>query len=222
MKRKVSFAIAALALASIFSSNNASADVISLSLTQAPDNTYQQTTNNPCIFGPASCTSTQPSGFAYQSTPTGNTSSASLSETYTVQAVRDALGGYNIFSIGIDVQTTTPTSPATELLQQFTVVVTGLKNGVQTTDTYTYNTPTLLPYGNSGSGFADDLLSSIDLTGFSGMASIAFSVIYSSATDGPETFFLTNASNAVPEPGITMLLGAGLLGIGWARRKQSI
>jgi hypothetical protein len=202
------------AVASVFYATNAQA----LILENPGSLTYQQTANSPCVIAENSCKN--PSSFGVGLIPNGNPSSYDVtSATYTVDQITSLIGT-NTFMVGIDVNTTTRPL-ATEYLQFFGIYVNGVL-----IDSFGTLTPgslgTQLYTQNNGNGFSDELLKGFDLSSFSSTASVTFRAIVNNATDGNEQFFLiSTASNPVPEPGTTAMLGAGLIGMGYlARRKQ--
>lgn len=81
--------------------------------------------------------------------------------------------------------------------------------------------------GNSGFVFGLDGAQSAlaQATGFAGNFGdnvIGLSATATLASGGPETFFITNAAAPVPEPATYGMLGLGLLGLTWLRRKNRV
>lgn len=208
-------AASALLAMTSFWTLNANAAII---LTDPVSETYQQTTNSPCIFGGPSCK--VPDGFFYTSLPNSGTDQDYIrSSSYTVQQITDLVG--TTFLVGIDINTTD--KPATEKLVYFTTSI----NGVQSTaNSYLPGTPHQFAGEDNGNGYADATLGIFDLTGLALNTQIRFDISMLNATDGVETFFLIRADgggpgNNVPEPGTTAILGLGLLGMGFAAKRRT-
>lgn len=217
--------------------DTAGATLLDFSAAQPPGNQPQ---NNPCII----CGANQPNqtntllGFGY--TDYGNQGNQT-SETYfssgnlrdvnlatdtisavnysgaQLQAVVAALGGINgAFSIGIDVNDTN--SPQT--LESFfmldlttrTVVYAFLPN---------INDGIDLLAPNNGTGFPDFQLTGLSALNLTATDQYAFFARMTNTNDGPDSFFLLPAVQAVPELSTWAMMILGFVGIaGMAGRKQ--
>src|SRR5690349_15558999 len=89
--------VALLAVAATALPRVTSAEPISLTVSVSPS--LQQTANSPCVIGEPSCNN--PDGFAYTLIGPSTSSATLQSPTYTVQELRNLIGG-NVFSMGLD------------------------------------------------------------------------------------------------------------------------
>jgi hypothetical protein len=172
---------------------------------------YQQTTNNPCIIGDPSC---QNGSFAETVFPPGANSYDSLSPVYTVANIRSIIGG-NTFLVGLDINQT----EVVQTLSLFTMMVNG-----SDVATYSASPATAVPPtsgGGNGNGYADYVLSGFNLSSYSATDTVQFHVVMPLVNDGREEYFLISSGTpgTTPEPATFALLGAGLLGFTFLRRK---
>ena len=178
-------------------------------------NTYQQTTNSPCVIGNQSCKN--PAGFdvtTISANPAGDTYNMVQSPTYTVSQIETIVGS-NAFWVGIDInQTNVP-----QTLDYFAMTVNGVVVDL-------FSTLTSVPSSNNGNGYADYLLETFKLASFSGTDSVQFIMNMPLANDGAEQFFLIGAVPTTPPPATTpepsslLLFGTGLAAAaGLARRR---
>jgi len=176
-------------------------------------NTYQQTTNSPCVIGNSSCKN--PAGFDV-TTIYANPGSYNMvqSPTYTVSQIETIVGS-NAFWIGIDINETN----VPQTLDYFAMTVNGVVTDL-------FSTLTSVPSGNNGNGYADYLLETFKLAGFTGTDSVQFIMNMPLANDGAEQFFLIGTESTppppatTPEPSSLLLFGTGLAAAaGLARRR---
>jgi hypothetical protein len=76
---------------------------------------------------------------------------------------------------------------------------------------------------NNGTGFPDFLLTGLSTAGLIDNHQYAFFARMTNTNDGPDSFFITPAVQAVPVPGAVWLFGSGIAGLGMLklrRRKQ--
>ena len=166
----------------------------------------QQTDNNPCIFGDASC---DPGLLGtYTEFPTGGGSQTyQESQSYSIETIRTAVG--NVFDIGVDVNTT---NAATDTLDYFRVY-----NATTSSLLFFYegdqNLATAVDLKN-GTGWSDWLLQTIDLSGVAAGSTIRFDVRVTGAVDGQEQFFAIPSDDRqvseVPEPASLLLVASGV------------
>lgn len=186
---------------------------ISLTLDPTAQNTVgPQSASAPCIIAGTQC---QNGSFPFNNfVSNGNISAYNEdSPTYEISDFP-----FLSFNVAIDVVSN---SAHSETLQNFSVFVDadGAAGAGGFEEIYNFTGPAVIGITSSpGNGFADWILSSIDLSSYADDALVMFNAVWDEAVGGPESFFLVR-TGAVTEPGTLMLLGLGLLAIGLSHRR---
>jgi len=226
----------------------ATASPLPISIFAAPDKTYQNTTNNPCVFyGPGNCPH-EPAGWLDPAGPTGGNFADPLNQTY---AGADYTVWNNVvgtaFILGLDVN---QEGSQAQDLTTFTIDFSG---GVPLSYSFSAFSPTTVPSLSNGNGFADYVLAAGCAPGKTsdgpggpgaiqycsqylpfiqpvGTDTITMTFSYGqTGNDGPDQVFViptdpggtvTVFSVDTPEPASLILLGNGLAGIAAGLRRR--
>lgn len=184
----------------------------------AASNTFQQTLDNPCVIADNSCK--EPTNF-FDTIRSGGPGNYDLtSPVYADLTNFTTFSGDLIpvtFRVGIDSNIATGAGLQTlDFFKTFSCDSNGLNCTLDLANSYL--TPTALPNNNNGNGFSDATLSGFSLTPG---GHYEFEASVSNQTDGMEQFFiLPMNSQPIPEPVTMSLVGAGLVGLFFLRRKR--
>ena len=213
-----------------------------ISIFTAPDKTYQNTTNNPCIFyGPGNCS--DPSGWPAPAGDTQNFTANPLVQTYDGSGYSSWLSVVGTsFILGYDINQANG-KPA-QILTELTITFYDGSN-VQLSDYTMTGLPLSVPANANGNGYADYVLAAgcsgvvtgtgVDATCSqylpflvpNGTTKIVMTFNMSDDNDGAEQIFAIPAActtncGPVPEPatGTLVALGSGLVAVAYRLRRR--
>jgi PEP-CTERM motif len=208
---------------------NATADPVALTVTAGTSVQSSSGGSGPCIIGDPSCQN--PQTFDYTLIPAGHEALMLSSPTYTVDQLRNMVGG-DTFTISLDLNQAPGRDGGAFQLQNFTMSVNGAV-------LFGMNAPTNLVPISPGTGASDAVISGFNLAGLAGTDIVTFTTTGSGDTGGREQFLLNSGiplgSNGlpslgggggsgipdpVPEPASMFLIATGLAGAFAARRRQ--
>ena len=176
-----------------------------------------QSTSAPCIIAGTQCQNPANFGFTNYVQGGGPSSDNDVdSPEYTIDKFP-----FLTFDVAIDVNTNAQES---ETLQLFSVFVDadGAAGPGGFEEIYNFTGPAAIGgTSNSGQGFSDWILGTIDLTQYEDDALVFFNAVWDDDVAGAESFFLVQRSPPkIPEPATLMMVGLGLLGIGLSGRRR--
>jgi len=194
---------------------------------------YQNTDASPCVIGGENCKGTIP----YTVSGSGGDGSTfdKNSPTYLISDLMPYTIGSQ-FSIGIDFNDT----KIAQTLNSFSMVfcsatvavaddpVDCAVQGGSTTQTYLYDGLFDFKTTHNGVGYSDFVMGLFDFNDANGTATIVQFQANWFNNDGPDRFFII-AGDAdevdnppeVPEPSSMLLMGGGLLGLAWWRKRKN-
>lgn len=180
-----------------------------------PSAIFGQTAASPCVIGGNNC---QNGGFPMTlegGGGAGSTSDVTNGFFYTAGQISAAAGSN--FTIGIDYNQ----SNVAQTLNLFEALYYTAADDGALLSSQLFDIETLLPTNNNGVGFSDFLLSGFALPGTA--THVKFHAKWFN-NDGPDRYFLIGADvQPIPEPSTILLMGSGLLGlVYWRRRKTSV
>jgi len=212
-------------------SANSHAIVINITpnLTLSQSAPIGQNAQGACIIGDPSCANvggTINGNFTLLPPTMGQTGNYldTYSPVYTVAEVMNALGGFSMFTIGIDINTAPSPNIGPHELQTFVAEVNGMQQFAYQGSGGAFGGTPLDPLNNNGNGFSDWQLGVFDLSPFAATDTVRFGLDLLNVSAGRDQFFLLegfgNPVN-VPEPTSMALMGLGLVGLGITRRRRT-
>jgi hypothetical protein len=217
--------VRALGLVALSAAFSAAAFAVPITLDSNPSTFYQNTEASPCVIGGENCKGNLP----YTVAGSGG-SGTEFDEYSPVYAFTDITGltGTNGFTIGIDYNDTSKD----QILREFSMIFcTDAACNASAGTTQTYLGPTDLKTIHNGVGFSDFLLNGFDLGAANGGDTyVKFHAVWFN-NDGPDRYFIvgcqdeencgTDEPAPVPEPSSMLLMGGGLLGLAWWRKRKN-
>ena len=196
-----------------------------ITLDSNPTTFYQNNDASPCVIGGENCKGDLP--YTVAGSGGAGTEFDELSPVYAFSDITD-LTGSNQFIIGLDYNDTSKD----QILREFSMIFCSDATCSSSNGTaQTYTGPTDLKTTNNGVGFSDFLLNGFNLADNNGGDTfVQFSATWFN-NDGPDRYFIIGClgeencgddTPPIPEPSSMLLMGGGLLGLAfWRKRRNS-